>query len=231
MSFLKRVNYQVIRPIVGLRFQLTRKLADREPSDVWPGLGSTAVTIRPRTGQFGNVTPDELMVLCGVARVTGARRVFEFGTFDGLTTWHLAANTPDDARIWSLDLPLDHPARVVTAHDRTVGKIHGVGVGGQYEGTPEARKVSQLYSDSLALDPEPFRGQIDLCFIDAGHGYEHVSTDTRNALVMVRPGGTIIWHDYSRWWPGVQKCLDDLKNTMPVFRISRTSLGALRVPA
>ena len=47
---------------------------------------------------------------------------------------------------------------------------------------------------------------------------------------MVRPGGTIFWHDYSRWWPGVQRCLDELSRDLPVFRVFDTALAALRRP-
>jgi predicted O-methyltransferase YrrM len=172
----------------------------------------------------------ELLVLCAVARHTGARRLFEFGTFDGLTTWHLAANAGPEARVWTFDLPLDHSARSFAGHDRSVGKIHGVGVGSRFAGTPEAARIEQLYGDSLHFDPGPYRGAMDFCFIDAGHGYEHVRRDTANALAMVRPGGTIFWHDYSRWWPGVQRCLDELSREQPVFRVFDTALAALRRP-
>ncbi len=170
------------------------------------------------------------MVLCAVLRQTQARTVFEFGTFDGLTTWHLAANGGLEAHVWTLDLPLDHPARTNTRHDRTVGKIQGVAVGGQFTGTAEAARIEQLYDDSLFFDAEPYRQRIDFCFIDASHEYAHVCRDTENALLLVKPGGVIFWHDYSRWWPGVQKCLDDLGRRLPVFQIADTALAALWVP-
>src|SRR5579885_3469201 len=211
--------YQLERPLRGVKFRLTRKLPTRHPAEVWPGVEAAAVTLRPFAGRFGNVTRYELMLLCAVAKHLGARALFEFGTFDGLTTWHLAANAGPEARVWTLDLPPDHPARAFKGHDRRVGKIHGVAVGEQFAGTAEAARVEQLYGDSLALDPEPFRRKIDFCFIDAGHDYPHVCRDTANALAMVRPGGVIFWHDYSRWWPGVQKCLDGLARALPVFHV------------
>jgi hypothetical protein len=227
---MRFVPYAVESPLRGLRFRLSRRLPTRHPPEVWPGIESAAVTLRPFAGRFGNVKRYELLVLCAVARHTGAERLFEFGTFDGLTTWHLAANAGPAARVWTLDLPLDHPARAHTGHDRTVGKIHGVRVGVQFHATEEAGRIEQLSGDSLAFDPGPLRRGIDFCFIDAGHGYEHVRSDTVNALAMVRPGGVIFWHDYSRWWPGVQRCLDDLADEWPVFRVAETALAALCVP-
>jgi len=227
---MKVVPYSIERPFRGLKFRLSRKLPDRRPADFWPGIESTAVTLRPFAGQFGNVKRYELMVLCAVARHIGAQSLFEFGTFDGLTTWHLAANTSPHGRILTLDLPLDHPARSAGGHDRSVGKIQGICVGAQFANMVEAQRIEQLYGDSLEFDAEPFRKQIDFCFIDASHEYQHVCRDTANALHMVRPGGVIFWHDYSRWWPGVQKCLDDLCAEQPVFRVEETALAGLCVP-
>jgi predicted O-methyltransferase YrrM len=215
----------------GVGFRLTRKLAERDPRDVWPGIDAATTLIRPFSGRFGNVSRYELMVLCAVARVIEARSIFEFGTFDGLTAWHLATNCGPEARVWTLDLPLDHPARARHGHDRQVGKIGGVVVGAQFHDTPQAGQIEQIYCDSLLFDPSPFRGRIDFCFIDAGHGYEHVRRDTENALAMTRVGGVIVWHDYSRWWPGVQQVLDDLSARLPAFQVEGTALAAVQIPA
>jgi hypothetical protein len=227
---MKLVPLQLERKLRGIKFRLSRKLPDRHPADVWPGIDTTGVLLRPFAGQFGNVKRYELMVLCAVARHVQARSLFEFGTFDGLTTWHLAANAGTGGQIWTLDLPLDHPARFRRGHDRSVGKIQDIIVGRQFIATDEAPRIKQLYGDSLEFDSEPYRGRMDFCLIDASHEYQHVCRDTANALHMVRTGGVIFWHDYSRWWPGVQRCLDDLAAELPVFGIQETALAALCVP-
>src|SRR5262249_14626313 len=216
----------------GLRFRLSRRLPERQPREAWPGIDAVRVELAPFAGRFGNVKRYELMVLCAAVKHLQACNIFEFGTFDGLTTRHLAANAGAESRLWTLDLPLDHPARFRTGpgYDRAVGKIGGIEVGGYFHDTPQAGRIEQLYAASLEFDPEPYRGQVDFCFIDAGHGYEHVSRDTANALVMVRPGGTIFWHDYSRWWPGVQRCLDELSQRLPVFFVAETALAAVQAP-
>jgi len=128
-------------------------------------------------------------------------------------------------------VPPDHPVRTGSPHNRTRSGPPGGIVGCRFAGTAEGERIQQLLEDSLRFDPAPYRGRIDMAFIDAGHDYEHVLRDTQNALAMVRPGGAILWHDYSCWWPGVQKCLDDLSRDLPVFRVSGTALAALRVPA
>jgi hypothetical protein len=227
---MKWLPYEVERPLQGLRFRMSRRLPDRAPSDIWPGIETVPVRLLPFAGRFGNVSQHELMVLCAAVKRTRPGTVFEFGTFDGLTSWHLAANGGPDTRLWTLDLPPDHPARAYPGHDRSVGRIHGVVVGEHFLGTAEGDRIEQVWCDSLTFNPEPYRGLIDFCFIDAGHDYLHVWRDTANALLMVPPGGTVFWHDYSRWWPGVQKCLDRLSRRLPIVRVAGTSLAVLRVP-
>jgi hypothetical protein len=226
---MKLLPFEVERRLRGLKFRLSRKLSDRHPTHVWPGIDSASVILRPFAGQFGNLQRYELMVVCAVARHIGAQKLFEFGTFDGLTTWHLAANAGPDAIVRTLDLPLTHPARFYKGHDRTVGRIHAVPLGERFADTPEQSRIEQLFGDSLEFDAEVYRHRMDFCFIDAGHEYLHVSRDTENALRMTRPGGVIFWHDYSRWWPGVQRCLDDLSAEQPVFRVQDTALACLCV--
>src|SRR5215831_18589488 len=147
---MKLLPFAMERRLRGLKFRLSRNLRDRQPAEVWSGIDTTAVTLRPFAGQFGNLQRYELMVLCAVARRIGARKLFEFGTFDGLTAWHLAANAGPGSRIWTLDLPLNHPSRYYKGHDRTVGRIHAIRVGAQFSDTPEAGRIEQLYGDSLA---------------------------------------------------------------------------------
>ena len=174
----------------GIRFRLSRHLVDCNPVEVWPGIESVAIELAPYKSQFGNVDIIELIVLCSIVKHTEAKSIFEFGTFDGLTSWHLAANGGPNCRVLTVDLPLDHPARAKPGPNRKVGKIYGIQVGSHYTGTPEGERIEQLYVDSMQFDPEPYRGCMDFCFIDAGHGYETVLRDTENALAMVRPGGS-----------------------------------------
>ena len=35
-----------------------------------------------------------------------------------------------------------------------------------------------------------------MAFIDGDHSSEYALNDTRKALSVLRPGGTILWHDY-----------------------------------
>src|SRR5579871_5440585 len=98
------IKYQIKSRTRAVRFRLTKRLPLRDAAGVWPD-GDLRVVLRPFAGRFGNLKQHEMITLCAIARHTRAGRIVEFGTFDGLTTWHLAANCPD-ARVWTIDLPL-----------------------------------------------------------------------------------------------------------------------------
>lgn len=222
------MNYQLESMIRRLRFRLTRKLPTVGATDVLPELRQSEIRLQSFANQFGNVKLDELVILAATARALQPKHIFEFGTFDGLTSWHLLANSSPDAWLTTLDLPLDHPARQANFHDRSVGKIKGVEVGKWYKDPEFVSRIEQLYVDSMDFDCSSYEGKIDFCFVDASHDYAHVKRDTENALRMLSTGGVIFWHDYSRWWPGVQRTLDDLVDTKPMYRISGTSLALLK---
>lgn len=57
------------------------------------------------------------------------------------------------------------------------------------------------------LRPESF----DLAFVDADHEEEAVSVDIMLTLPLVRPGGLLVFHDYSATFPGVVAAVDRLR--------------------
>jgi predicted O-methyltransferase YrrM len=125
--------------------------------------------------------------------------VFEIGTFDGRTTLNISRNAPDDARIYTLDLP---PTEQQLPP--------GTSVGAKLVAQPKDRLI-QLLGDSRAMDFRAYQGQFDLVFVDAAHDYDSVANDSRIALELLRPEakGIIIWHDYVRF-SGVTRAVDEL---------------------
>ena len=53
---------------------------------------------------------------------------------------------------------------------------------------------------------------IGLLFIDGNHSYEYVKDDFNNWSKYCKKGAYIIFHDYSRHWPGVVKFIDECQN-------------------
>src|SRR5229473_3288527 len=63
------------------------------------------LVVWPAHDKYGDMTWQEVIIVCMLVREFQPKRIFEIGTFMGKTTYHLAANSGDDARIFTLDLP------------------------------------------------------------------------------------------------------------------------------
>lgn len=165
-----------------------------------------------------NISFEELFVLVELLQISQPTSCFEIGTFDGRTTLNMAANTADDAIVYTLDLPREQvdmtkfsldPFERFAVMKETSGE--------RYRGTKWERKIQQLYGDSATFDYTPYKGEIDFVFIDGSHTYEYVLSDSRNALTLLRNGkGTVLWHDYPDT-SSVLKAIHYLKVNDPRF--------------
>ncbi len=157
----------------------------------------------------GHVNRDELTLINSITRYLQPRRVFEFGTFDGLTTLNFALNTPADAEIYTLDLPEGH-AQPRYKLDGFNKKFLPKGRKLRFKGAPSASKIKQLMMDSAGLDTFGYGGKFDAVFVDGAHSYEYCKSDSQKAFEMVSRNGVVLWHDYgdNRQWPGVAEYLN-----------------------
>jgi predicted O-methyltransferase YrrM len=183
-------------------------------------------SILPDTGRFyfqtfrgveASVTLTEAAALAALIQLSKAKRVFEFGTYKGVSTTQLALNLPTDGIVYTLDLPEDHP--VYLEYSRLASET------GMKILVPEnvVSKVQFLKSDSAKFDTEPYRNSIDLVFVDGYHSYEYVKNDTEKGWEMLRPGGVIAWHDCV---PDRPEIIRYLKSLHPLPRlVESTSLA------
>lgn len=201
-----------------------RRLTDLCPS---PGHVTAAVDALAD----GNPTAVELFCIGAIARASGARHIFEIGTFDGATTLQLALNSPPDALIYTLDLPADDIDRTripLLPQERAYALKPASG--DRFRGTPAQGKIRQLYGDSAAFSAEPFTGRMDLVVVDGSHARDYVRSDSALARAIARPGGWIVWHDYGVW-PDVAPVLDELAPEIPLVRLEATTLVVGRAPS
>lgn len=172
----------------------------------------------------------ETWVLAAAAKY--AKKFFEFGTCTGRTTLMMALNSPEQAEIHTLTL---HPNHFETEYQsdnkdmesdvwKKTAKIESAYDSFLYEGTPVAHKVKQYFGDSKKFDEAPLSNQCDLIFIDGGHSYSYVKSDTEKAFNMVAPGGLIFWHDYKQQCPGVFQYLNELSKEKKIYHIADTNL-------
>lgn len=200
---------------------------EREPAHaVLPGIETMDVRVmRSFDRQPGmSLDPAEVLVLSAIVRLLKPQKILEIGTYDGNTTLNLAANSPSDARIFTLDLPADWRGNFALEvpgiqNNAAVGDITGI----QFRDSPLREKITQLFDDSARFDWDRF-APFDLVFIDGAHTYDYVRSDTRNALRVLRPGGTLVWHDYGML-EDVSRLVDETAAQIRVHSIQGTRLA------
>jgi len=162
----------------------------------------------------GNISFEELFILVELLQTCQPATCFEIGTYDGRTALNMAANTSNDAVIYTLDLPREQIDSTIFPLDPfDLGVVEKDTSGTRYRGTEWERKIQQLYGDSATFDYTPYRGKMDFVFVDGSHTYEYVLSDSRNAMTLLRNGkGVILWHDYPNIY-SVLKAINYLQAT------------------
>lgn len=183
--------------------------------EIWLDLGALS----------GEMPPGELASLCALVRLFKPRRVVEIGTARGWTTRHLARNTPEDCRIFTVDLPPVCAAKAAHYSDPHLVQMAGKSV----RDFADEPKVTQILHDSTMLEWERVVDRpVDLALVDGSHLYEHVRADTERLWSILAPGAIVLWHDYAtvEVRRGVRKFLIELYRAgRPVRRLAGTHFG------
>ena len=186
------------------------------------------ITLVETDQRDGNITLFELGVICSAVKsLEQCKFIVEIGTFDGRTTLNMAMNSPPDASIITLDLPPGEKTKFDLApYEQQYVDKSGSGdrfVNCSDELKPFAQKITQVYGDSASYDWSQYYGKADLVFVDGSHAYYYVVSDSEIALKLIRPGGTILWHDYGEW-DGVTKALNEFnENLLPGLKHIKSS--------
>lgn len=185
----------------------------------------------PLEGQHADGYPSdtELRILCGLVQERQPNAIFEFGTFRGRTALHLARYAPE-ATVFTLDLPAGEKGLLPYDQDEHYTLAPK---GLAFHGKPEAARIVQLFGDSASFDYFPFCRSVDFVWIDACHSFEACLNDSLKALMLLRQGGMIAWHDYQpKFWPGVVAALESLREHSKAFanlkHVQGTSLAVLQ---
>jgi predicted O-methyltransferase YrrM len=161
--------------------------------DICPGTQRWTLQSFPSVG--ASVSPMECAALAALSHLVGAKRVFEFGTYKGVSTTQLALNLAPGGMVFTLDLPEDHPAYSLPIPKPEERQIAAEGGKGILIPRDLLDRVTFLSSDSATFDETPYLGSMDLVFVDGAHSYEYVKNDTEKGWNMLRPGGVLAWHD------------------------------------
>ncbi len=154
-------------------------------------------------GVGASVSPMECNALAALLNLVDAKRVFEFGTYKGVSTTQLAMNIPDGGMVFTLDLPEDDPRYELPIHKDSEREIAMEKKKGILVPADVRSRVTFLRSDSATFDETPFLGSMDLVFVDGAHSYDYVRNDSLKGWNMLRSGGVVAWHDFAPNHPDV----------------------------
>ncbi|MGD1276442.1 MAG: class I SAM-dependent methyltransferase [Tepidisphaeraceae bacterium] len=155
------------------------------------------------------------IVLASVARCFQPTVCVEIGTGDGRSATIVAANTPPNAMIYTLDSEFPN--------DPVKGSV--------FRGLPEAAKIQQFGGYSTSFDFSRWYGITDFVFVDGSHEFDAVLSDSEIAFKLLKPGGIILWHDLNPRCPGVLKALQKCSRSKDVLAINQTDSAYYRAPA
>ncbi len=130
----------------------------------------------PRAGMQISAHQGQQIAL--LARMVGARRAVEVGTFTGYSSLCLAEALPADGKLWCCDVS-EEWTQIARRYWKEAG------LDGRIELTigPGAKTLDWLLAQGLA-------GQLDLAFIDADK--ENYDAYYESCLKLVRPGGLVL---------------------------------------
>lgn len=134
---------------------------------------------------------DDFTPLMRIARSVKPRVMLELGTAYGNLTANLARNCPD-ARIYTVNAPLDEQTGVLTTFELARGEVGQV-----YNKHGYADRIVQIFCNTLSLDLSQYFDSpvIDLAIIDACHDADYVMNDFHRVRPYVRPSGIVLFHD------------------------------------
>lgn len=194
---------------------------------------------RDENFEFAAASIIERVVLGALVRRHRPKRIFEIGTFRGVTAVTMGANAPAGGELYTFDLPPDlDPQTIASEHYADSGGRSGFHemakagtqrhVGAAIERFEGDCTITQLYGDSMKHDFSEFESTVNLFFVDGCHEYEGALSDTRTAWKCLAPGGLIVWHDYT--WASVQQAVSDAALGVPVTHVSGTSIAYAEKP-
>jgi O-methyltransferase len=149
-----------------------RRVSLREPE---PLRRLREATERLPEGDMG-LSPESAQLLALLARLMGAKRVLEVGTFTGYSTLALALALPEDGEVVTCD---------VSETWTSIGRRHWEAAGVAYK--IDLRLAPAL--DTLTALLKTQTGRFDLAFIDADK--TNYASYVELCLLLLRPGGLI----------------------------------------
>jgi predicted O-methyltransferase YrrM len=176
--------------------------------DILPANGGPwkiEVALFPKT--YASILEIEFLALLAMMKSIDATRIFEFGTYKGVSVTQFAMNVSGESRVYTLDLPEETQETKLDISDPDEAKIARESGKGSLVPKELVSRINFLHQDSALFDETPFLGQMDFVFVDGAHSYSYVKNDSEKGWRMLRKGGIIAWHDFRPDDPDVVRYL------------------------
>lgn len=199
------------------------KLPATDVNDLLPDSGDPweiKLAMFPKT--HASISLLEFTALILLLKRARAKRVFEFGTFKGISITQLVLNLPPGSEAYTLDLP-DEQLNTKFSTDPEDAAIAVEAGKGSLVPAELRPRIQFLKSDSAKYDESRLVGKMDFVFVDGAHNFDYVKNDSDKGWRMLRSGGIIAWHDCRHQDPGVVRYL--LQSSYQPVRIAGTTVA------
>ena len=187
-------------------------------------------SITPSNNILGMTSDYEAWIISSFSKIS--KKIFEFGTCSGKTTYLMALNSSEDSSIVSITLNPDDLNNVKKKDTDNKVPFRNIIQESVYKkflfsGKKVEQKIKIIFQNSLDLEHNKYKNEMDLIFIDGGHTYSVVKSDSEKSFKMINPRGIILWHDYV---PGkksagdVVKYINEISKQKKIYKIKNTSL-------
>ena len=185
----------------------------------------------PSSYQVVGMTSDyESWILSCLSKVSD--NIFEFGTCSGKNTMLMALNSKENSKIISLTINQNQSKKLILDKNDNNISYRNILHESSYEkflfsGKEIEKKIEVVFIDSREFDTKKYLRKFDLIFIDGGHTYSVVKSDTNKAFEMLSSKGIIIWHDYvvgKESCKDICKLIDEIEKEKKIFHIKNTSM-------
>tara|TARA_X000000368_G_C22929932_1_gene667134 strand:+ start:117 stop:902 length:786 start_codon:yes stop_codon:yes gene_type:complete len=178
----------------------------------------------------GMTSDHEAWIISSLSKIS--KNIFEFGTCSGKTTFMMALNSNNDAKITSITLNPNEMSEISKKDlDNKVSfrNIINESIYNKFlfSGESVEEKINVIFQNSLHFDHKKYLGKMDLIFIDGGHTYSVVKNDSEKSFEMLDSNGIILWHDYvpgKRSAQDVVKYIHEISKDRKLYSIEGTSL-------
>lgn len=230
-QYLKTTNPQFFVNKMTINLKSTNELSKIFEFNKKPILGENNLYKYVYPEDVNDRKLKDATVIATVVRNIKPATCVEIGTALGITTSLISINAPKSTVYTVNILPEETEGDFITKK-YTKSEI------GKYYRSQKLRNVNQVFSDSRKWHPPT---KVDFAYIDGCHDMDFVISDTQNIINKMKPGGFIIWHDFSpehiekhEWVKDVCKAIEVLYRkgvlTDYIYHVEDSWSGVYKIP-